>query len=189
MIEGLMQLDLIVFDMINGVKSVVLDQIMIWLSDKYIWIPLYAFLIYKLVKKYGRQFWLPLVCVLLTFAFTDQFTASFMKPFFQRLRPCHDESISDIVVVVTRCGGKYGFASSHAANTMGLAFIYFMLFKEQKMFGYSLIIWSFFVGYSRIHLGVHYPGDVLVGFIVGILAAYFFFKSFLKAQAVLNSSG
>ena len=95
-----------------------------------------------------------------------------MKPFFQRLRPCLDQSLTIVLEVVKGCGGKYGFASSHAANTIGLAVFYLMLLKKKKILAYAIVTWALMVGYSRAYLGVHYPGDVIVGFFVGGFFGY-----------------
>ncbi|NQW26849.1 MAG: phosphatase PAP2 family protein [Flammeovirgaceae bacterium] len=180
MLDLLQSIDLYLLDLINGSGRPTLDPLMIWLSDKLIWIPLYLFLIYKTYAQFGRNFWLPLIFIVLTITLSDQITSGLMKPFFERLRPCRDASISFIVEIVSNCGGKYGFASSHAANTMGLATIFLFLFKKKKkLLTYGLLIWSLLVGYSRVYLGVHYPGDVLFGFAVGMLCAIFCYQSYL----------
>jgi undecaprenyl-diphosphatase len=166
MIERLISIDKTLFSYLNGWGSDGMDQLMILLSAKYPWVPLYLLLIFALIWKFRGSFWLPLIYVLLVFACNDQFTSGFMKPFFERLRPCHDITLLD-VKNINKCGGKFGFASSHAANTMGLATSYLLLFGR-KWWTYALMVWALLVGYSRIYLGVHFPGDVIVGFMVGI---------------------
>ena len=106
-----------------------------------------------------------------------------MKPYFQRLRPCLDGNINILIEVVKGCGGKYGFASSHAANSMGLAIFYLMILKRKKMLGYCILTWALLVGYSRVYLGVHYPGDILVGFLVG---SFFGYLCYLTCRLVLK---
>ena len=172
MIEFIKSIDLLLLDLINGTGRPFLDPIMILLSGKFVWIPIYLYLIFLLYDQYGKRFWVPLLFILISLTLSDQFTSSFMKPYFQRLRPCLDESLTIIVEVVKGCGGKYGFASSHAANTMGLAVFYLLLLKKKKMLGYAIFIWARLVGYSRAYLGVHYPGDVIVGFLVGAFFGY-----------------
>ena len=85
-----------------------------------------------------------------------------------------------VIRLVDQCGGKYGFASGHAANTMGLAF-FLWLHLDQKWMGALAIFWSLAVGYSRIYLGVHYPGDVMVGFLIGATFAWLVFKLMMAA--------
>ena len=132
MIELIKSLDIILLDLINGTGRPFLDPIMIFLSNKYVWIPLYMYLIFFLYTYYGKYFWIPLLFILISLTLSDQFTSSFMKPYFQRLRPCLDENINIFIEVVKGCGGKYGFASSHAANSMGLAVFYLMILKRKK---------------------------------------------------------
>ena len=177
MIEFIKSIDLILLDLINGTGRPFLDPIMIFLSGKFVWIPLYLYLIFLLYAQYGKRFWIPLLFILISLTMSDQFTSSFMKPYFQRLRPCLDQSLTIVVEVVKGCGGKYGFASSHAANTMGLAVFYLMLLKEKKkILAYAIFTWALMVGYSRAYLGVHYPGDVMVGFLVGGFFGYLFYQ-------------
>jgi|TARA_B110000046_G_scaffold159945_1_gene172732 undecaprenyl-diphosphatase len=173
MIEFIKSLDLLLLDLINGTGRPYLDPIMIFLSGKFVWIPLYLYLIFLLYAQYGKRFWVPLLFILISLTLSDQFTSSFMKPYFQRLRPCLDAHLTIVVEVVKGCGGKYGFASSHAANTMGLAVFYLMFFKnKKKILAYAIFTWALLVGYSRAYLGVHYPGDVIVGFLIGSFFGY-----------------
>jgi len=183
MIELIKSLDIILLDLINGTGRPFLDPIMIFLSNKYVWIPLYMYLIFFLYTYYGKYFWIPLLFILISLTLSDQFTSSFMKPYFQRLRPCLDENINIFIEVVKGCGGKYGFASSHAANSMGLAVFYLMILKRKKILSYCILTWASLVGYSRVYLGVHYPGDIIVGFLVG---SFFGYLCYLMCRLILT---
>ena len=183
MIELIKSLDIILLDLINGAGRPFLDPVMILLSNKFIWIPLYMYLIFFLYTVYKKHFWIPLIFILISLTLSDQFTSSFMKPYFQRLRPCLDGNVNIPIEVVKGCGGKYGFASSHAANSMGLAVFYLMILKRKRMLGYFILTWALLVGYSRVYLGVHYPGDIIVGFFVG---SFFGYLCYLLCHLVLK---
>jgi undecaprenyl-diphosphatase len=105
----------------------------------------------------------------------DRISAAVIKPWADRLRPCHDASLAELIVIIDRCGGQYGFVSSHATNTFGLAMIAAMLLdKRYFYFKILLFIWAMLISYSRVYLGVHYPGDILGGALLGILLGYIF---------------
>ena len=169
MLDLIDQLDKSLFLAINGNGNGLLDGLMIFLSEKWVWIPLYLLLIFSFIRQFGVRFWIAILGVLAVVLFADQITSGLMKPYFERPRPCKDQSFSEFVRLVDRCGGQFGFASSHAANTGGIASFSMVTTKENWM--KWLIMWSLLVGLSRIYLGVHYPGDVIVGFAVGVMGA------------------
>lgn len=172
MIDRLKELDEQLFQTLNGLGHPHLDGLMLFLSAKLVWIPLYLALIFLLYKHYGFNFWKPLVLVIVAVACADQFTSGFMKPFFERFRPCKDPDLTGMVINVGSCGGKYGFASSHAANTFALAMFYLSLTKIRWY--WFLVAWAALVSYSRVYLGVHFPGDILVGGAIGGLLGWGF---------------
>jgi undecaprenyl-diphosphatase len=177
MIEFLLQLDRDVFLALNGFHSAWLDPIMYVLTARAVWIPLYAFLLYLVVKDYWKQSWVVVIGIVLTILLADQVTTSIMKPYFERLRPSHDPSLENLVHIVNEYrGSRFGFASSHAANTFGLATLFFLLMGKKRRWISLLFAWAAVVTYSRIYLGVHYPGDLIVGALVGALAALLCFK-------------
>ena len=170
-----------------------IDQLMMFLSTTYAWIPLHLFLLYLLIRNFRKQTWLILIAVAVTIILADQVTSSIMKPFFERLRPSHEPSLAEQVFLVNKYrGGRFGFASSHAANTFGVATLMWLVLKVYRPWISLLFMWALFVGYTRIYLGVHYPGDILAGFAVGFLcalAAYYLFaftKHFLENKRALH---
>jgi undecaprenyl-diphosphatase len=172
MIAELLKLDKEIFLYINGLNTPWLDPIMFAISNKLIWIPLYAFLLYVVLRKYGNESWVPLLAILVMIVISDQTNTAILKPFFERLRPSHDPSIAPFVHIVDNYkGGLYGFASSHASNTFAIALFFFILFKKTHPWIIMLFVWAMIVSYSRIYLGLHYPGDVLGGVLVGCLSA------------------
>lgn len=167
--DELAALDREAFLILNGLHQSWLDQPMYLLSERLIWVPLYALLIYLLYKKYQRGTWIIIIGMIVMITLTDQITSSLIKPFFERLRPSRDPTLEGMVHIVNDYrGGLYGFASSHAANTFGMATYVFMMMRERKSL-VVLFFWATLVSFTRIYLGVHYPSDILVGAIVGAL--------------------
>lgn len=160
-----------IFLFLNSVNSPFFDEVMSIISMKTVWIPLYLFIIYLFVRRYQGKVWIILLFVLLLVALTDQLSVA-VKNGVERLRPCHEPSLEGMVHLVGgRCGGMYGFVSSHAANAFGIAAFASPL-VQKRWFAWSIFIWAAVVAYSRIYLGVHYPGDVLGGALLGITAGF-----------------
>jgi len=100
-----------------------------------------------------------------------------MKPFFERFRPSKDPELQHLVHIVNEYrGGRFGFASSHAGNSFALAIFIFQIFKERYGWVKWMFLWAAVVSYSRIYLGVHYPGDIIVGASIGLLMGWMFSK-------------
>lgn len=158
------------FQFLNSNHSDFLDPIIFQLTQTWPWIPLYLFLSFLVVKKFGKNCWWVFISIGLTILFADQFTSGFMKPFFQRLRPCHDPMWEGIVHNYGKCGGLYGFASSHASNSFGIATIISLTLSDRFRAVKWLFLWALLFSYTRIYLGVHYPADVIVGGLVGVIS-------------------
>lgn len=178
--ESLSTIDSDLFLFLNGLHVAWLDKVMIAITQMWVWIPLYLLLIYWIVKQYGKQCWWIFLAVGLVVLCSDQLSAHVCKPLFQRLRPCYDPDLQDLIYLPKgMAGGRYGFVSSHATNTFAVAaFLTGALRKNQKWMGIVLYLWAFVSSYSRIYLGFHYPGDILCGALLGILIGLILWKVF-----------
>jgi undecaprenyl-diphosphatase len=180
MINFLKNIDETLFLFLNGLHNPVFDFLMQWITLQETWYPFYLLLIIWMIWKYKKKAILPILIIILAVTLSDQLTSSFMKPFFERPRPCHDVSIKHLVHLVNGCGGMYGFASGHAANSFVLATLLYLFFRSNLKYASTVFVWAALVAYSRIYVGVHYPGDVLVGgllgYTIGVTLYYFYLK-------------
>jgi undecaprenyl-diphosphatase len=159
------------FLFLNSLNSPFWDQIMHAISGKLIWAPLYLAILITIGIKYRRKFFIILLFIILGVILADQFSV-IIKNIVQRLRPCYEPSLQGLVHTVRgECGGQFSFVSSHAANSFNVALLS-LLFIRNRWFSAGIIIWALVVGYSRIYLGVHYPGDVICGSVLGALTGW-----------------
>ncbi len=158
MIDTLIELDKSIFFFLNGLHADWLDPIMFWISDKEIWIPFYLFLAGWLIKKFKKKSIIYLLGIGIAITITDQVISGFMKGYFERFRPSRDPELEGLVHTVN------GIA-------FALAIFIFLSFKEYKWI-WLMFVWAAVVAYSRVYLGVHFPGDILVGGIIGLITAY-----------------
>ncbi|GLB53214.1 phosphatase PAP2 family protein [Neptunitalea chrysea] len=176
--EELIKLDHQLFLYLNGLGSETYDGFWMFITNKWGAIPLYIILLVLCFWKLGwKKTLLVLGMVGLLIAGADQL-ANVFKYGFKRLRPCYTLNITDQMRLVKDwCGGQYSYFSAHSSNSFAVALFFGMLFKPYfKWLLPVLIVWSLAVGYSRIYIGVHFPGDVLTGFFFGAIIALLVFK-------------
>ncbi len=189
LIDTLKIWDTDLFLFLNGLHSNFFDGFMFAVSAKFTWIPLYVALLYVLIKnKKKESIWLILALVLCVVV-ADQISSGIIKNAVQRLRPSHDGNLEGLVHLVRgHKSGRYGFVSSHASNTFGLAVLTSLFFKN-KTYTTIILFWAILVSYSRIYLGVHYPLDIMGGATVGVVVAfvsYFTIKNFRFSALTSN---
>lgn len=158
---------------INGLHNSFFDSFMYLYSGRFIWVPMYAALLWVMYRSFGWKRALIIAAgVAIAIFLADSSCAKVLRPIFERLRPSNlDNPLSEFVHIVNgHRGGAYGFPSCHAANTFALAVLMSLLLPRRK-FMLVLFGWALLTCYSRSYLGVHYPGDLLFGAAVGSVAA------------------
>ena len=175
--EHLIALDRELFFFLNRFHAGWLDTIIFYLTKTVVWIPLYAILLYLIIENFRKKSWIPILCVVLCLVCTDQISSSVMKPNIERVRPTHVPMFEGKVHTVNGYkGGKFSFPSSHAANSFGIAIFTFLLLRNAyRWLGY-MFLWAAVFSYTRIYLGVHYPGDIIAGALVGLFFGWLFYK-------------
>jgi undecaprenyl-diphosphatase len=154
-------------------------------SGKWIWLAPALMIAYTLACR-CRSGWKPAVLAVvftaLLIVLTDQISASIIKPLVCRPRPSHTEGLQEMLHYVgSYRGGHYGFVSSHAANSMGMALWLTLLFHGRILAG-TMFVWAALNCYSRIRLGVHFPGDILAGSLVGMLLTYLMWRLYFVVR-------
>lgn len=174
MFEALNNIDTQLFLIFNGIHSPYMDNFMKLFTMKFVWVPMYATIILIIFRRYNRQMAiLFIISIILSIALADQICATLIRPVVERMRPANpDNPLSALVHIVGGYrGGRYGFPSCHGANSFALATIMILIIRQRR-FSIFILIWASVNSYSRLYLGVHYPGDLFVGAIIGSICAF-----------------
>lgn len=184
MLEQLIQFDQNLFFTINhGLSNSFFDWLMPALRNRFFWTPLYLFIIIFSIRTYGKQGWIMILFLGLTFGCTDFISSSLIKPTVQRLRPCNDPEIKSDVKNLIDCGSGYSFPSSHASNHFGLAvFLIVMFFSKWKLILPIGLLWAASISFAQVYVGVHYPVDILAGAILGGMIGFIMGKIILASK-------
>lgn len=182
-LNTLLNIDRYMLLSLNGSDSLFWDGCMLVYTSMGVWIPLAIMLLYVLLKNNNvKDFFLLIVLIAVVATLTDTISSGICKPFFERWRPTNDPMLMYAVDVVNETrGGRYGFTSSHAANSFGIAMFVSLLIRNRAL-SVSLMIWASMNAFTRIYLGVHYPGDILAGTLIGIVVGGLVYRLYVYIQ-------
>ena len=174
MLKAVVQFDRDLLLAINRAHSPALDAVMVFASNRNVWVPAYVVLVVWLIYQFRRRAVLLLPLVVVAISLADSITSRLFKPYFGRPRPCHDAAIFAHLRLPDGCGGQFGFLSSHAANSVALAVFMAVVLPAGrfKVLKTVIFLWAVLLSYSRLYLGAHYPTDVLGGAAVGALLGW-----------------
>lgn len=177
MLEFITNIDTRLTLFLNGSDSEMLDAIAVTATKTSTWIPLGILLLYVLMRmKDWKNALLVILCVAIAITLADQMASGIFKPLVARLRPSHNPELQGVIDLVGDYrGGKYGFFSSHAANTCAVAVFLSLLFRK-RVFTVAICSWAIINSWTRLYLGVHYVGDIMVGLIWGALVGWMVFR-------------
>ena len=170
MLDFLDNIDRQLFLFLNDLNLPWLDPIMYALTDARYWMPLFLIVLGSLVYKFKWQSVTIILFLVLTIVFADQISASLIKPLVGRLRPTHNPELSSVIHTLNGYkGGQFSFVSSHAANAFAIATFLWLSLRQRIDWIWVMFVWATIFSYTRIYLGVHYPGDILFGALLGLL--------------------
>lgn len=188
----LITLDRNLLFLFNGSHSLFADNIMVVLTSGLTWIPFYLALLYMVIKNNEtmRQIMLTIGCVMLCLILSDGVSDFILKPLVERYRPSQEPEIKYMVDIVNGLRSTpYGFFSAHAANTFGIALFFSLLIRNIR-FTMAIVLWSLINCWTRMYLGLHYPGDILCGLlwgaVSGVVAYYIYLKAYLSMSPKFN---
>lgn len=174
MLETLQHWDAAFFQFINGtLGNPFFDAVLPWCRERFFWAPVYLFVVAFSLLNFGRRGWLIIFGLVLAVGMTDFTSSTFVKKNAQRLRPCNDPSMVDRLELRVPCGSGYSFTSSHAANHFAAAVFLISVFgglsRRLKPIALS---WAGLIAFSQVYVGVHYPGDVICGALLGAVIGW-----------------
>lgn len=165
---------------LNGLNTPTLDAFFYAITSKWLWIPLYAVLLWMIFRRQGGRGLMTVIMIGIIVLIADQLASGLMKPLFERLRPSHDDVMQYLVHTVNGYrGGLYGFASSHAANTFAITTFLILVVRRWSL-SLAMLAWALLNSYGRVYQGVHFVGDILVGAIIGIVVGRLMYEVYLR---------
>ncbi len=178
MIDKILEIDQKIFVYLNSLGSERYDALWLLITNQLSWIPVFLIILILVFKNLG---WRHAVLIILIIAalitLTDQ-TTNIIKNGFERLRPVNNPEIADLIRAVQR-RSSFSFISGHASNSMAVAFFLFTVMRPYLKYMGFIFLWPLIFAYSRIYLGLHYPFDIICGYIYGILMALIMLRIYI----------
>ena len=180
MLEKILQLDRELLIFLNGLGSDTFDGFWLLITKQLNWAPIFLLVFYLLQKKIGwKKFGFYILFTAVLILICDQ-TSNLFKWYFHRLRPCNDPEVQDMLRLYWKKSKSFSFFSGHAANSMATTVLTFMILKKFYRHAYLLFLFPLIFAYSRIYLGLHFPGDILTGYAFGATFGFICYKLYRK---------
>ena len=179
MLDKIISLDKQLLIYLNGLGSPTYDSLWLFITKQVYWAPVFLFVFYFLQKKLGwKNFGYYILFTAVLILICDQ-TCNLFKHSFERLRPCNDDDVKNLIRIV-KTSPSFSFFSGHAANSMAASVFTFSILKKYYKHSYLLFLFPLIFAYSRIYLGLHYPTDILTGYFFGAVYGFICYKLYLK---------
>lgn len=186
MLEKIIELDKKLFIFLNNLGSEPFDGIWLLITKQFNWIPFFLLLLVILYKKIGpKKLLIVLLIVAVMITFSDQVT-NLVKNNIQRLRPCNDEELSGLIRIV-RDSETFSYFSGHASNSMAAIMFVFLILRRFYKYSYLIFLYPLIFAYSRIYLGLHFPLDIISGYIFGSLVGVLFYRIYMLISTKLKT--
>ena len=171
MLEKIIAIDKELLVFLNGLGSKNFDPLWLIITKQSSWIPLFVFLLYLVYKKLGAKQTIIIILFVSVLLTVNNTITELFKSTFQRLRPCNDPEIKDIIRNI-KPSSTFSFFSGHSSNTMAVFVFLYSIFRKKYKYFWVLILWPLVFAYSRIYLGLHFPTDILAGYTCGVITGY-----------------
>jgi undecaprenyl-diphosphatase len=186
MLEKIIDLDKSLFVLLNNLGSEPFDAIWLLITKQFNWIPFFLLLLVILYKKIRpKQLLIAMLVVTVMITFSDQVT-NLIKNNVQRLRPCNDQELNGLIRVV-KDSDTFSYFSGHAANSTAAMMLVFLILRRYYKYSYLIFLYPLIFAYSRIYLGLHFPLDIISGYIFGSLVGILFYRIYILIASKLKT--